>query len=142
MKSNFYRSKFLYLLAFLLSSSWVAFGQNQTITGKVTDEKGEALIGVNIIVKETNKGTSTNADGKYTLSVPGSSSKIIFTFVSYESKEVTVGNQSIINVSLTPDAKSLSEVVVVGYGVQKRRQFLDQLYPLKDQTYRNRRVLT
>ena len=120
MKSNFYRSKLLYLLAFLLSSSWVAFGQNQTITGKVTDEKGEALIGVNIIVKETNKGTSTNADGKYTLSVPGSSSKIIFTFVSYESKEVTVGNQSIINVSLTPDAKSLSEVVVVGYGVQKK----------------------
>ena len=120
MKSNFYRSKLLYLLAFLLSSSWVAFGQYQTITGKVTDEKGEALIGVNIIVKETNKGTSTNADGKYTLSVPGSSSKIIFTFVSYESKEVTVGNQSIINVSLTPDAKSLSEVIVVGYGVQKK----------------------
>ena len=120
MKSNFYRSKLLYLLAFLLSSSWVAFGQNQTITGKVTDEKGEALIGVNIIVKETNKGTSTNADGKYSLSVPGSSSKIIFTFVSYESKEVTVGNQSIINVSLTPDAKSLSEVIVVGYGVQKK----------------------
>ena len=90
MKSNFYRSKLLYLLAFLLSSSWVAFGQNQTITGKVTDEKGEALIGVNIIVKETNKGTTTNADGKYSLSVPGSSSKIIYTFVSYESKEVSV----------------------------------------------------
>jgi TonB-linked SusC/RagA family outer membrane protein len=120
MKSNFYRSKLLYLLAFLLSSSWVAFGQNQTITGKVTDEKGEALIGVNIIVKETNKGTSTNADGKYSLSVPGSSSKIIYTFVSYENREVTVGNQSIINVSLTPDAKSLSEVIVVGYGVQKK----------------------
>ena len=120
MKSNFYRSKLLYLLAFLLSSSWVAFGQNQTITGKVTDEKGEALIGVNIIVKETNKGTSTNADGKYSLSVPGSSSKIIFTFVCYDSKEVTVGNPSIINVSLTPDAKSLSEVIVVGYGVQKK----------------------
>jgi TonB-linked SusC/RagA family outer membrane protein len=120
MKSNFYRSKLLYLLAFLLSSSWVAFGQNQTITGKVTDEKGEALIGVNIIVKETNKGTTTNVDGKYSLSVPGSSSKIIYTFVSYESREVTVGNQSIINVSLTPDAKSLSEVVVVGYGVQKK----------------------
>lgn len=120
MKSNFYRSKLLYLLAFLLSSSWVALGQNQTITGKVTDEKGEALIGVNIIVKETNKGTTTNVDGKYTLSVPGSSSKIIYTFVSYESREVTVGNQSIINVSLNPDAKSLSEVVVVGYGVQKK----------------------
>ena len=90
MKSNFYRSKLLYLLAFLLSSSWVAFGQNQTITGKVIDEKGEALIGVNIIVKETNKGTTTNVDGKYTLSVPGSSSKIIYTFVSYESKEVSV----------------------------------------------------
>jgi TonB-linked SusC/RagA family outer membrane protein len=98
----------------------VALGQNQTITGKVTDEKGEALIGVNIIVKETNKGTTTNVDGKYTLSVPGSSSKIIYTFVSYESREVTVGNQSIINVSLNPDAKSLSEVVVVGYGVQKK----------------------
>ena len=120
MKSNFYRSKLLYLLAFLLSSSWVAFGQNQTITGKVTDEKGEALIGVNIIVKETNKGTTTNVDGKYSLSVPGSSSKIIYTFVSYESREVTVGNQSIINVSLNPDAKSLSEVIVVGYGVQKK----------------------
>ena len=120
MKSNFYQSKVLYLLVVLLTSSWAAFGQNQTITGKVTDEKGEALIGVNIIVKETNKGTTTNVDGKYTLSVPGSSSKIIYTFVSYESREVTVGNQSIINVSLSPDAKSLSEVIVVGYGVQKK----------------------
>lgn len=120
MKSKFYQSKLLYLLVFLLSSSWVAFGQNQTITGKVTDEKGDPLIGVNIIVKETNKGTTTNADGKYTLTVPGSSSRIIYTFVSYDSKEVTVGNQSVINVSLDPDAKSLSEVIVVGYGVQKK----------------------
>jgi TonB-dependent starch-binding outer membrane protein SusC len=120
MNTKFYPSKLIYLLAFLLSFSRVSYGQNRTVTGKVTDEKGEALIGVNIIVKETNRGVSSNAEGKYSISVPDASSKLVFTFVSYESKEIVVGSQSILNVSLTPDAKSLSEVVVVGYGVQKK----------------------
>jgi len=95
MNTKFYPSKLIYLLAFLLSFSRVSYGQNRTVTGKVTDEKGEALIGVNIIVKETNRGVSSNAEGKYSISVPDASSKLVFTFVSYESKEVVVGSQSI-----------------------------------------------
>lgn len=122
MKTKFISSNAVLLLAFLLSMSWISMGQGKvsTVTGTVTDEKGEPLIGVNIILKETSKGTTTNVDGKYSISINNAQSKLLFSFVSYEPKEVTVGNQSVINVSLKPDAKSLSEVVVVGYGVQKK----------------------
>ncbi|MHA8051465.1 SusC/RagA family TonB-linked outer membrane protein [Aquirufa sp. ROCK-SH2] len=119
MKTKLYQCK-LYLLAFLLSVSWVSFGQNQVVSGKVTDEKGEALIGVTVMVKETTKGTNTNIDGKYSIPVSGSAAKLVYSFVGYQKKEVAVGNQSVINVSLVPDAQNLNEVIVVGYGVQKK----------------------
>jgi outer membrane receptor protein involved in Fe transport len=119
MKTKLYQSK-LYLLAFLLSVSWVSFGQNQVVSGKVTDEKGEPLIGVTVMVKETTKGANTNIDGKYSIPVSGTAPKLVYSFVGYQKKEVIVGNQTIINVSMVPDAQNLNEVVVVGYGVQKK----------------------
>ena len=113
MKKNLL-SKILFLLVCLVSISWSAMAQSQTITGKVTDEKGEALVGVNIILKETSRGTSTNIDGKYTISVPGASSQLTFTSVGYDSKTITVGSQTLINVVLAANAQNLSEVVVIG----------------------------
>lgn len=142
MKTKLYQSKVMYLLAFLLSVSWISFGQNQVISGKVTDEKGEALIGVTIMVKESTKGTNTNIDGKYSIPVSGSAVKLVYSFVGYQKKEVTVGNQSVINVSLVPDAQNLNEVIVVGYGVQKKRQYQAPWFPLKELTFKNRQLLT
>jgi hypothetical protein len=119
MKKNLL-SKILFLLVCLVSMSWSAMAQSQTITGKVTDEKGEALVGVNIILKETSRGTSTNIDGKYTISVPGASSQLTFTSVGYDSKTITVGSQTLINVVLAANAQNLSEVVVMADVQQKR----------------------
>ncbi|HWV32562.1 MAG TPA: TonB-dependent receptor [Dyadobacter sp.] len=91
-----------------------------TITGKVTDEKGAGLPGVNVIEKGTSNGTTTNPDGDYTITVAGGSSVLTFSFIGYVSQEVTVDNRSAISIQLLPEDKSLDEVVVVGYGTQKK----------------------
>ncbi len=91
-----------------------------TITGKVTDEQGEALPGVSIVVKNTNTGTTTNVDGTYTLDVQDENASLIFSYVGYTTIEKQIGNQSVHNIVLKIDNKSLAEVVVVGYGTQKR----------------------
>jgi len=130
MKKNLL-SKILFLLVCLISMSWSVMAQSQTITGKVTDEKGEALVGVNIILKETNRGTTTNVDGKYTISVAGAKSQLAFSSVGYDGKTITVGNQTMINVVLTGNAQNLSEVVVIGYGTQRKSDLTGSVSSIK-----------
>lgn len=90
------------------------------VTGKVTDDNGEGLPGVNVIIKDTSLGTVTDAEGNYTLSVPDENTVLLFSFVGYIKEEVTVGSQTVINVSLMPNITSLQEIVVVGYGTQEK----------------------
>lgn len=97
--------------------------QQNTIEGKVSDEDGMPLLGVNVIVKGTKTGTMTNFDGEYSLRLPSDQRNVtlVFSYVGYKVKEVAVSDLRIINVQLTPDASSLDEVVVVGYGTAKVR---------------------
>ncbi|GAC1368279.1 MAG: TonB-dependent receptor [Hymenobacter sp.] len=90
------------------------------VTGRVVDEKGAGLPGVNVVIKGGANGTQTDADGKFTLAVP-TGATLVFSFVGYTSQEVAVGTQTTINVTLAPDTKALNEVVVVGYGTQRRQ---------------------
>src|SRR5690606_7353786 len=92
----------------------------QTVSGNITDEAGMPMLGVNIIEKGTNNGTTSDFDGNYTIRVSSSDAVLVFSFIGYESKEVTVGNQSTINTKMLPSAAALDEVVVVGYGTQKK----------------------
>jgi TonB-linked SusC/RagA family outer membrane protein len=94
------------------------------ITGTVTDESGAPFPGVNVIVKGTSNGTSTDADGKYSLEVPDENATLVFSFVGYLTKEVPVGARSVVNVTMTPDVKSLEEVVVTALGIQKESKKL------------------
>jgi len=94
--------------------------QSIVVKGKVTDERGEALPGVNILVKGTREGTATQADGEFELTVSDPEAILVFSFVGYLSKEVAVGNQKFLEVALEVDEKALEEVVVVGYGTQKK----------------------
>jgi TonB-linked SusC/RagA family outer membrane protein len=94
---------------------------DRTITGKVTDEKGESLPGVTVIVKGTQRGTVTNEHGTYSLSVPDAEVALIFSYVGYASQEILSGNRSILDVKLMVDTQALQEVVVVGFGVQKKQ---------------------
>ena len=91
------------------------------VKGVVTaDESGEKLPGVSIAIKGTSKGTITNVDGSYQLTVPNAQSILVFSFIGYLPVEVKVGDQKIINVGLKADTKALEEVVVVGFGTQKK----------------------
>jgi TonB-dependent starch-binding outer membrane protein SusC len=95
---------------------------DQTIKGKVTDEKGTGLPGVSVVLKGTSTGTVSDADGKYLLALPETGTRVlVFSFVGYLPKEVTVGNQTTIDIDLAVDTKALEEVIVVGYGTQRKR---------------------
>jgi TonB-linked SusC/RagA family outer membrane protein len=89
------------------------------VSGKVTDETGLAVPGVNVLVKGTALGTATDADGKYSLTVPDETTILVFTFIGYATQEITVGSRTTIDVSLKPDVKSLEEVVVTALGIEK-----------------------
>ncbi|KAA9356180.1 SusC/RagA family TonB-linked outer membrane protein [Larkinella humicola] len=91
----------------------------ETITGAVTDETGKGLPGVSIQVKGTTRGTTTDADGKYRVAVDKGAT-LVFSFIGYTLQEIVVGTQSTVNVTMAPDMQALSEVVVVGYGTQKK----------------------
>ena len=93
---------------------------DKPVTGRVVDEKGAGLPGVNIVIKGGTNGTQTDLDGKFTLNVPDGAT-LVFSFVGYTPQEVVVGNQTTINITLAPDTKALNEVVVVGYGTQRRQ---------------------
>ncbi len=97
------------------------------VSGTVTDENGSALPGVNIVEKGTSNGVTTDADGKYSLSVESENSILVFTFIGYTAQEVQVGTQTTLNVSMTPDVLSLQEVVVIGYGEKSRKLMTESI---------------
>ena len=94
--------------------------QNRTVKGTVTSDEEGALPGVNILVKGTQTGTVTDVEGNYRIDVASEDAVLVFSAVGYATEEVTVGDQSTIDMLMLPDIKSLSEVVVVGYGNQER----------------------
>ncbi len=91
-----------------------------TVTGTVVDEKGVTLPGVSVAVKGTDKGTTTDASGRFTINVANENAVLVFTTVGYVTQERTIPANHVINIQLSPDSKSLNEVVVVGYGTQKK----------------------
>ncbi|WP_051360020.1 SusC/RagA family TonB-linked outer membrane protein [Adhaeribacter aquaticus] len=92
------------------------------ITGKITDERGEGIPGVTVVLKGTSNGTTSNPNGTYSLNVPTGSENgvLVFSYIGYTAQEVSINNRSVINVQLAPDTKALEEVVVVGYGTQRK----------------------
>lgn len=95
-------------------------GQQKNIVGKVTDESGEPLPGVTVLIKGTTNGAITNVDGEYNLPGVDANSVVVFSFVGMASQEITVGAQSEINVTMIADAIGIEEVVAIGYGVAKK----------------------
>lgn len=104
-----------------VSSVFAQQGGERTITGQVTDETKEALIGASVVAKGTVIGTITDFDGNYALSVPGNATELIFSYVGYESKTVAIPKGSnVLNVQMKSDAQMLSDVVVIGYGTTRK----------------------
>jgi len=90
------------------------------VRGKVVDTSGESLIGVNVVIKETKQGTITDVNGEFNLSVPSSSSTLLFTYVGFSALEIPLNGRTLLNVTLEEDNELLDEVIVVGYGTQKK----------------------
>lgn len=103
-----------------LSTSLFAQTNGLAISGKVTTTTGEALPGVTIVQKGTTRGTTTDTEGNFKLTVPDPRTVLTVSFVGYVAQDVTIGNQTSLTIQLKEDAQALSEVVVVGYGTQKR----------------------
>lgn len=101
------------------NSPGVTQDNRKTVIGTVTDESGEPIIGANIIEKGTTNGTVTDIDGKFNITV-STGSVLLFSYIGYKNVEIPVGDQTIINIQLQEDTETLEEVVVVGYGTQKR----------------------
>ena len=94
--------------------------KGNAISGTVTDVNGEVLPGVNVVIKGSSTGKITDVDGKYSISVPDKNAVLEFSYMGYVTNAVTVGNQTAINVQLKENVQNLKEVVVVGYGTQKK----------------------
>jgi TonB-dependent starch-binding outer membrane protein SusC len=96
-------------------------GSGRTIKGKMLDAvTKEALVGGNVLIKGTTKGATADANGQYSISVSDENAVLVFRFLGYDNQEIKVGSSAIIDVSLKPNASSLEQVVVVGYGTQKK----------------------
>jgi len=133
-KFYLYARRYLSVL-FVLGAFTAALAQGRVISGKVTDAgDGSPVPGVNILEKGTSNGTVTDADGNYSISV-GDNATLVFSFVGYLSQEVSVGAQSTINVNLASDVTALSEVIVVGYGTQEKKEITSAVTSVKSEDF-------
>ncbi|MCF6358861.1 MAG: TonB-dependent receptor plug domain-containing protein, partial [Draconibacterium sp.] len=101
---------------------FIAEFQQQSVSGKVTDDAGLPLPGVTIVVKGTTQGTATDIDGKYSLLDIPEDATLVFSFVGMRSQEVVVGNQTSINITMEVDAIGLDEIITIGYGTAKKSE--------------------
>lgn len=108
----------------------------RNITGKVLDEKGVGLPGVNILLVGSQQGTSTNENGEYRIAVPDQNATLKFSFIGYVSQELAV-DKEVINVTLAPDVSALKEVVVVGYGTQEKKDVTGAVSSVKGADFQN-----
>ncbi len=113
------KNKLIIFTLFSLIGSFSTFAQNQ-ISGLITDNTGEPLIGASILIKGTNSGTITDYDGKYELTIEPTHKVLQISYTGYEEQEITIGNRTVIDIILGESISLIDEIVVVGYGTQKR----------------------
>lgn len=128
--TNFYLFIRRYMVVFLMLGCVASYAQ-QRVTGKVTSaEDGSGVPGVNIIEKGTTNGTTTDFDGNYAISV-GSNATLVFSFIGFVTQEASVGSRTTLDISLASDVTALSEVVVVGYGTQEKKEITSSVTSVK-----------
>ena len=116
---------FILILCLATFSQWV-YAQNKQITGRVVDTKGEAAIGASILEKGTTNGTITDFDGNFKLTV-GPKAVLQISYIGYKTQEIPVANKTKLNITMEEDTEVLDEVVVVGYGAQKKESVVSAI---------------
>lgn len=131
--------KLLLLVAFMLP--FVLVFAQRTLTGKVTDDKGNPLGNVSVMVKNTTTGTTTRADGTYSLVVPANARTLVFTSIDMAPQEADITSSSIISVRMSSQAKSMEEVIVVAYGTVKKGDFTGSANQASYDDFKNRPII-
>ncbi|MBX3239607.1 MAG: TonB-dependent receptor [Chitinophagaceae bacterium] len=116
--------------------------QDIIITGLVTNPEGEPLVNVSVMIKGNNVGTTTDINGEFSIRVPDERAVLLFSYVGYESREITAGSQKNIRMVLQPAVGSLGDVVVVGYGVQSRKDLTGSISRVSGRDFKNAIVST
>jgi TonB-linked SusC/RagA family outer membrane protein len=106
---------------FLFFFSATAFSQQKTVTGRVTDQDSKPLYNATVTVKGTNISTTTNTDGQYSITLPVHANTLVFSYVGYQVNEANIQGNNSLSVTMQPQSNSMNEVVVIGYGVSKRK---------------------
>ena len=141
-----FRSIFIVLIFYLLipieveARTFNELQQGIPITGTVTDEKGDPLPGVNIVVKGTTTGVVSDAAGRYSITAPDSESVLVFSFLGYATQEIAVGDRRNIDVTLGEEILDIEEVVVVGYGTQKKVNLTGAVDVIGSEVFVNRSI--
>lgn len=124
---------------FLVCSAWtMCLGQDRVVTGRITaSEDGAVIPGASVLVKGTSRGTASDAQGNYSISVPSGKVTLIYSFIGSTSQEIELGNQSAINVALVNESRQLTEVVITGYGQQIKRDLTGNIAQVKAKDIEN-----
>ncbi len=122
------------LMFLFLFAATFSFSQNLDVSGTVTDQAGVPLPGVNIIIKGTSKGATTDFDGNFSLNDVPIRSVLVFSYLGFQSQEITISNQNSLNITLQEDAEALNEVVIIGYGAQKRKDVTGAISIINSET--------
>ncbi len=141
-KSEISRGYRILLILFLSFAGSLTYAQS-TVTGKVSDNReGDGLPGATITVKGSSTGTTTDMDGNYSVNVPNGSAVLVFSFIGKTPQEIAVNNRSVVNVTLRDDAVSLGEVVVIGYGTQKKKDLTGSVLSVTENDFVKGNVTT
>lgn len=132
-------SKMIFVCLFMLVGSISVYAQN-AITGTVTDAKGEAVIGASVLVRGTTNGTITDIDGHFSLNVTDKGTLVI-SFIGYKTEEISLGSKTSFKITLREDAEVLDEVVVVGYGTQKKETLTGAITKVGDEAFKDKGVV-
>ena len=116
--------KILLVCSMSLAIAWSVVAQDRTVTGKVTEQDGSPLPGVNVIVQGTSVGTVTDVDGKYSVSVPSGFNVLVFSFIGLTTQEIDIASRTSVDVSMSTDIKQLGEVVVTAAGIEREAKSL------------------
>ena len=135
------KSIYLCLIFTFLLIPTALLAQKMNISGTVVDNTGISMPGVSVAVKGQATGTITDLDGKYTISVEQGTT-LVFSFIGFNTQEITVGNESIINLTMQPSTVGLDEVVVVGYGTQSKRTITSAITSVDGDVLKNVPVST
>ena len=144
MKLNSFLSKstlLLFIFSFIISSSILQAQNAAVLTGKVTDENGKGLSGVTVTLKGTTTSVVTSADGMYKITASPGKNALVFSYVGYGSKEIAINkNSSVNNLSLSPSQAVMEDLVVIGYGTQRKGVVTGAISKLKNENFDERAI--